>query len=246
MTLIRSRVSASMARVLTVSLPTATRSWFEAFSASARRRSRRTRSIAFWARNASWRADACLSVAGACNLARVSDSRIARREIVGIPTTTARQAARNPIAKKSACSTNRPCPTLKFPRIFAQGRAAAKRGAQAQTGDRAAGLERIPSGLLRKLQIVHIDPKPCSDAGADGHHHDPLGAQRREAEARNKLRRAVHSTETTENRPRRRQIVHRHHCTITVCAGVEADRRPLPVYRLIAGVPCIHFAFAVA
>src|SRR6185437_903867 len=106
--------------------------------------------------------------------------------------------------------------------------------------------ERIPGRPLGEFEIVEIDAQAPAQSGADGNHDDALGAQGGEAQAADKIGRPVEPAKAVENRSRIRQIVNQHHGPVAVGAGVEADRRALPIDSLAAGVAGEHFAFAVS
>src|ERR1700689_1906137 len=61
-----------------------------------------------------------------------------------------------------------------------------------------------------------------------------------------KIGRSVDAAESAKDRADGRKIVNQHHRAIAVRASVKADRRALPIDRLVAGVARIHLAFAVA
>ncbi len=107
--------------------PISARSALESSSATANRSSSRTRSTACTASRESLSAAQSFSVLGVCILARAAASRIARREKIGVATTAAKSATRNPIPKKKADSINLAYPKSTACDIFAQGHAAAKR-----------------------------------------------------------------------------------------------------------------------
>ena len=72
-----------------------------------------------------------------------------------------------------------------------------------------------------------------------------LGRQRGHAQAADKISRAGDAAEPLINRLGARQIVDQHHGAGAVGAGIEAERRPLPVDAYVAGILGIERAVAI-
>jgi hypothetical protein len=105
--------------------------------------------------------------------------------------------------------------------------------------------ERIPGRLLGEFQVAHIDAQPDADAGPDRNHDNVVGVERGEPEAADEIGRSVKAAKPAVNRADGREIVDQHHSPVAVAAGVESDRRSLPIDWPASGVAGVHFPFAV-
>src|SRR5262249_8773372 len=108
------------------------------------------------------------------------------------------------------------------------------------------GSERIPGRRRGELQVADIGAEAKADAGADRHNPNAARGRRRPPQPADEMGRAVDAAEALIDRVGARQVVDQHHGASAFAAGIEAERRALPVHTQIAGVPGIKRAFAVA
>src|SRR6185295_15119950 len=106
--------------------------------------------------------------------------------------------------------------------------------------------ERVPGRSGRVFQVADVGPQPQADARANRSHDDIAALLEGDADAAHEIGRSIHPAEALVHVPGIAQIVDQHHDLGAFGARVVANRGPLPVNAVGAGVARIEHALPVA